>query len=374
LADSAGVVDLARAAPIHGPYTQADPMGLFWAMMPTSPNQTTANNAGRNPVAPLAVTLTAEAAGRRLAEARIERLFYDEAQVTRQPVREAGLVATLFLPKAAGPHPAVICLSGSEGGLVEGYAALLASHGFVALALGYFGVEPLPAQLVEIPLESLKAGIDWLKARPEVDGTRIALLGGSKGAELALLLAATYSDDIRGGVVAYQPSAVVWMGLPANPADNFRGPKSSWTRDGRPMPFVSGGFTFDLIKPMLRQPAALLSSYQAGLKNAQAVAAATIPVEQMRGPVLLVSGRRDQLWPSTTMAEMVMRRLDAHSFPYRHEHLAYADAGHGLSLPHLPTTTINRGSILMGGTPQATAAANADAWAKVVAFLAAHGR
>ena len=55
--------------------------------------------------------------------------------------------------------------------------------------------------------------------------------------------------------------------------------------------------------------------------------------------------------------------------PYRHEHLAYDDAGHGLALPNLPTTAINSGAILLGGTPQATAAANADAWAKVLEFL-----
>ena len=42
--------------------------------------------------------------------------------------------------------------------------------------------------------------------------------------------------------------------------------------------------------------------------------------------------------------------------PYRHEHLAYDDAGHGLALPNLPTTAINSGTI-------------ADAWAKVLEFL-----
>jgi dienelactone hydrolase len=371
VADASGVVDVTQRAPAYGSYTAADPMGLFWAMAParTASGQAT----GQNPLAPVAVTLTAEAAGRPVATRTVERLFYDAAQVTRRPIREAGVVGTLFTPKAAGPHPAVICLPGSEGGVPEGFAALLASHGFAALGLGVFGVEGLPKQLVEIPLESAKSALDWFRAQGEVGGGRVAVLGGSKGAELALLLAATYPADI-GAVVAYKPSAVVWMGLPANPADNFRGPKSSWTRDGRPVPFVTGGFTFDLIKPVLRQPAALAASYQAGLKNAQAVAAAIIPVEQMEGAVLLISGGQDQLWPATAMAEMVMRRLDAHRFPFHHEHLAYADAGHGLSLPYLPTTTINRGPILMGGSPEATATGNADAWPKVLAFLAAHLR
>jgi len=70
-----------------------------------------------------------------------------------------------------------------------------------------------------------------------VDGQRIGLMGVSKGAEAAPL-AATYGEDIR-AVVAHKPSAVVWLGLPANRADSFRGPKSSWTKDGRPQPAVA---------------------------------------------------------------------------------------------------------------------------------------
>jgi dienelactone hydrolase len=342
-------------------------MGLFWSMAPAR-TVATASDAARDPAAPLIITLTAEAAGRTLAGARIERLFYDAAQVTRRPVAGAGIVGALFAPNAAGPHPAVVVLPGSEGGIPEGQAALLASHGFATLALAYFGVAGLPAQLVEIPLEYARSALDWLRAQEEVDGGRIAVMGGSKGAELALLLAATYPDDIQ-AVVAVKPSSVVWMGLPANPADNFRGPKSSWTLAGRPVPFVSGAFTFDLLKPMLRQPAALVSSYVGGLKNVEAVAAAAIPVERIRGPVLLVSGAQDQLWPSTQMAAEVIKRLDAQGFPHRREHLVYPDAGHGLALPYLPTTTINSGAILAGGTPAGTAAANADAWPKAVAFL-----
>jgi dienelactone hydrolase len=367
-ADGEGIVYLTRAAPIHRTYTGIDPMGLFWSMMLVGTDPAPAAGSDEDPVAPIPVTLVAEAAGKPLASRQIERLFYDVAQVTRRPVREAGPVATLFTPTASGPHPAVICLSGSEGGLLEGYAAVLASHGFATLALGYFGRETLPQELVEIPLESLKAGIDWLKKQPEVDARRIAVLGGSKGGELALLLAATYPDDIA-AAVAFKPSSVVWLGVLASPADSFRGPKSSWTKDGQPLPFVSGAFTADLFKAMFGRPAALVTSYEGGLTDARTVESASIPVERMRGPVLLISGAADQMWPSARMASDVMKRLDVHAFPYRHESLVYEEAGHGLNLPYLPTTTINSGTLLQGGTPQATAAANADAWPRVLAFL-----
>ncbi len=133
----------------------------------------------------------------------------------RRTVEEDGLVGTLFSPSTPGPHPAVITLGGAGGGLSEGGAKTLASEGYAALALAYFGVDPLPPELVEIPLEYFERAIAWLQAQPEVDASRLAVVGDSKGAELGLLLGATYPKDIK-AVVGYAPSAVVWQGIPFN--------------------------------------------------------------------------------------------------------------------------------------------------------------
>ena len=42
---------------------------------------------------------------------------------------------------------------------------------------------------------------------------------------------------------------------------------------------------------------------------------------------MLISGKRDQLWPSTCMCEQMMGRLDSESFAHCRKHLAY-DTGH----------------------------------------------
>ena len=76
-----------------------------------------------------------------------------ETKGQRRLVEVEGLVGTLFCPNTSGPHPAVITLGGMGGGLREGGAEALASEGFAALALAYFGLEGLPRELVEIPLE-----------------------------------------------------------------------------------------------------------------------------------------------------------------------------------------------------------------------------
>ena len=75
-----------------------------------------------------------------------------DSEVFQRPVEEENLVGTLFYPSRPGPHPMVIVLGGAAGGLREGGAEVLASEGCAALALAYFGVDPLPRELVEIPL------------------------------------------------------------------------------------------------------------------------------------------------------------------------------------------------------------------------------
>jgi dienelactone hydrolase len=94
-----------------------------------------------------------------------------------------------------------------------------------------------------------------------------------------------------------------------------------------------------------------------------------IPVERIRGPVLLLSGRDDRLWPATRMAEEVMTRLAAHRHPYPFAHHAYAAAGHLFRVPGWPTTVRQTPGLAFGGTTGGQAAADRDAWARVLAFL-----
>jgi pimeloyl-ACP methyl ester carboxylesterase len=109
----------------------------------------------------------------------------------------------------------VLVLAGSEGGLHESTAALLASHGQALLALTYFRAPGLPRQLTGIPLEYFARAIAWLRTQPEADSDRILVVGHSRGGELALLLGATYPAAVN-GVIALVPSSKVEAGLTAN--------------------------------------------------------------------------------------------------------------------------------------------------------------
>ena len=109
-------------------------------------------------------------------------------------VRDDGLVGTLLLPAGPPPHPVVIAVGGSAPGIFALPALRLAAHGIATLALAYFGMEHLPQELTRIPLEYFGRAIRWLASREELRPGAVGIAGGSRGGELALLIAATYSE------------------------------------------------------------------------------------------------------------------------------------------------------------------------------------
>src|SRR3954452_12221726 len=109
--------------------------------------------------------------------------------VTARRVREKGLVGVLCEPHGTAPAPGVLLLGGSEGGVHERDARVLAGDGFTVLTVAYFGAPGLPPGLVDVPLEYFFRGLDLLASRPRAR-TRLGVVGGSRGAEAALLVAA----------------------------------------------------------------------------------------------------------------------------------------------------------------------------------------
>jgi dienelactone hydrolase len=315
-------------ADANGAVDVADPMHLFWSAQrdrsvpPPAPP-------------PESWTLTAEVKGAAVATATVQRRAVAE-NVNVTPVHEKGLFGVFYQPAGEGRHPAMLVLGGSGGGVppVTGFPGGLASRGYAVLALAYFGVPGLPRSLTRIPLEYFKTALDWMASQPSVDPARIGVLGGSRGAELALLLGSIDPQQIR-TVVAYMPSNIVWGGC----CDRMGEP--SWMLGGRPV-----------------------------------VLRTEIPVEHIHAGVLLISGRQDGVWRSTEMADAIVDRLRRNHFPYAYKHLAYDDTGHAIGRPYTPTTDLEEmrhpltGRIMhLGGTPAGTAHAREDAWRQVLAFL-----
>ena len=203
---------------------------------------------------------------------------------------------------------------------------------------------------------------------------RMGLVGTSKGGELALLAASLFSEHLS-AVVGFSASPVVWQAVPRDRRDRQQPARSSWTSAGALVPFVrygrpSLGTIVSLGRAqLLHRPLKLLGLYERALKREpEAVAAATIPVEQIAAPILLISGTDDQLWPSTTLAELAMSRLAGSERPYHDKNLSYDGAGHLAGRPAGPPAGSQR--YALGGAATNDLASHEDAWPQVLRLLA----
>lgn len=369
--DGRGQLDLATAVPLEGSsYGSADVRGLFWSMVP---------EATPGPAGPSTdVQLEARRGDLVLARQTV-RLLRAWPQVQQRSAAPFPGAQFAHLP-GAGKRPALILLGGSEGGsMITRDAPVFASRGYAVLALPYYSppgsgaTGPTPAELpglpgafADIPIERLEQAREWLAQQPEVDASRIGVVGTSKGAEFALL-AAIRMPWIK-AVVAIVPTDVVWEGWGPGIAV---GQRSGFAWKGQPLPFVpyqdfdkefAGFATGADVK--IRRP------QDAGrAAHPERVAPARIPVETIAAPVLVAGAHDDQVWDSGSMAQNI---ADSRSKAGRTTvALVYRDAGHALGGTGWgPTTQYNAGPSKIGGTPAATARAQAEVFVRTFEFLA----
>jgi esterase/lipase len=216
--------------------------------------------------------------------------------------------------KQGDDAPVVVVLGGSEGGYpsVPVLMQRLRSADISVAQIAYFGFPDGPAHLQEISIDAVSDEISALSQ----GHTCIGLIGISKGAELALLLAA--HRPVSDVTIAVVPSHVSWQ----SPRLSLRN-TASWTLDGEPVPFVPystislsavrAAFDYDTALPL----------HQSALEDEEAVRRASIPVEEVDQPVLLMSAKRDQVWPSFLMAKMLAARADRLIPNHNVTHLAY---------------------------------------------------
>ena len=128
----------------------------------------------------------------------------------------------LYMPTDGKLHPGVIMLHGSEGGSLAQYkieAEFLASHGYVVLAFCWYNCSKNPisspySSLENIELRKTIDAIKWLKNTKEVNGSKIALAGWSRGAEQAVLLGTIKEAiDMVDSIAVHAPSDTVVGGF-----------------------------------------------------------------------------------------------------------------------------------------------------------------
>ena len=200
--DHEGCFDLKTTQSLGGTYQGVDQMGLFSFMRKQgekSYNRSVFNNGLRK----LPYTFNVYDGhvenfddSKPLSSANCFRFL--ATNVTRIPVEDDIVRGTLFIPnkpKNENKFPAIITLDGGTKSrkAPENKAALLASKGFVTLALAFFGdYEGLPRSYAESPikLEYFEKAIEFLRKHPEVNGEQIGAVGTSKGGDICLAMMA----------------------------------------------------------------------------------------------------------------------------------------------------------------------------------------
>lgn len=216
IADLEGRVRLDRDMSLGGNFEGVEPMGPL-SFMVSSPSNKRMHNRFmiKDPVKPFSVDF------------RILDSFYDSLEsihnekllenpvslsisrmymapgISECNVWEGRIRGTLYLPVGEGPFPGVVSMSGGYPGAMKHKAALLASHGFAALALKYFGEDDLPDGMFNTDLTYIEEACVFLRSHPKVDGTNgVGIIANCFGGCIGVGLSAVAPEGLIRCVVS----------------------------------------------------------------------------------------------------------------------------------------------------------------------------
>ena len=257
----------------------------------------------------------------------------------------------------------VMDLLGGTGGLVEFKASLLASRGFAALALAYFGYDDLPSSPSPyVELDYIEEAAKWLYQHPKVIPGGIALHSHCMGTWLALLLA-SYSTDLVKAVVAVGP----WYFAINNTAYRYKGKLSNtynlpaeavkYTDQG-----IIGRFCFAVSE---------------ATTNPLADLPALTPVENIFCPILLVYSTEDLNMNAELTSRYIYDHLKAVNKDSLCTMLRLPGAGHMVDPPHSPLcyssySSFFKEQVVWGGQPKSHAMGQMIYWDKSLLFMQQH--
>ena len=236
------------------------------------------------------------------------------------PEKYGDVDTQLFLSDGSR-QPLIVGLGGAEGG--NSWAGphgkkqreLLQKNGYAFLSIAYFGTESTPENLDRIAIEGIHNAVIEASEDARINEDCIAVMGVSRGGELALLLGSFYSE--YKSVIGIVPGSSVFSAI----NEAMTTPGFSYNKESLPFVPVPWSASPALLSGDLR------GAFEAMMKNTQAMDAAAIKVENISGPVLLISGTHDEQWPSMEMSEMMMSRLKDNNSPYSNLHIPL-EGGH----------------------------------------------
>ncbi|XP_068172009.1 peroxisomal succinyl-coenzyme A thioesterase-like isoform X2 [Antennarius striatus] len=358
-----GTVNLTRDHSVGGSYLGCEPMGLFWSQHQAPGSREGVRLKKQNVETPF-VTLVSlleghvspsEGHSTELAATTIER-WYMASGVHRIEIRQDGLVATLFFPPGPGPFPAMLDLWGFSGGLMEYRAALFASRGYASMSLAYKDHKDLPGprKTINVGDSYFRSAFQLLQNHHQVCADRVGIIGLSFGAYLTLRTATQ---------TGINPACLICINGPVGSniklldaegrTETSDCEKKYWWYDNQ------GHVTF--------RDASFPGNLDPGSK---------VKIEKITCPVLYIASEDDLSIAVTENAKLIEETLSAAGKSQLFTYLSYPGAGHLIEPPYSPNSKVSLWSVkpkkmmcLWGGNLASHAAAQEDAWKKILSFM-----
>jgi acetyl esterase/lipase len=204
------------------------------------------------------------------------------------------LTLDLYRPSSPGPHPVLIQLYGGawQGGSPEdngSFASWFAAKGYVVVAIDY---RHAPESRWPAQIQDVRTALGWIEAHSseyEADVRRVAMIGRSAGAQLALVAAYQSGAQLIRAVVSYYG--------PTDLVEGWREPPQPDPLDVRTILDTYLGGTPDTAR----------GAYESASPTTYVYPSATVRVP----PTLLVYGSRDHIVAPRFGRELHVRLQDA---------------------------------------------------------------
>ena len=236
----------------------------------------------------------------------------------------------ILFPGDGSKDKVLIVMSGSNGGMgmAKREARFYHESGIPALSLALFGTSRTSPDLVSVPVEYVQKAVQYLRG---LGYRKIGIDGTSKGSEMALV-AASLLPDIS-CVIARVPSYYVSEGLSGQGKKKGPSGTSCWSYRGTDLPFAPYKTrSINMLHVLKTHKELRIRDINS---DKDVTADNIIPVEKINGPVLFISSRHDEVWPSYESACLMEERLEAAGFAFAHKHVVFENMSHA-AITHLP--------------------------------------
>nr|XP_033470136.1 peroxisomal succinyl-coenzyme A thioesterase-like [Epinephelus lanceolatus] len=363
--DHRGRVSVAEDLSFGGTYTGKEQMGLLWSMRPVPGSRQGLRLRKRDVCSPLLVSISVYSGhvteGFReqspLASSLTER-WYMAPGVQRINISETGVRGTLFIPPGPGPFPGLLDMWGGGGGLIEYRSALLASHGYITLALDYVGAGMQTS--AEEEFKYFETALAIIRDHPQVMSDRVGIFGLSLGSTVTIYLAA----ESR----VFKPRCCVCVSgthlyIPGVSLSEVSGLLYIRNAHKERLDENNHHIWRDMFLPITSNPAM------------------KVDVGKIKCPVLMVNSLDDLNVPVAECAEDMAQLMRAAGNEHLLTRLEYPGAGHLIEPPYTPHFRVTNfrkmdtNEIIVmawGGQTKPHSDAQEDSWKKILGFLEQH--